>query len=68
MNIVYIGTPGILKKKKESDRYIRIYEYANKSKLRFASEVADLSDVEDSDVQFAEMFFSKVFLLNLDSQ
>lgn len=68
MNIVYIGTPEILKKKKESDRYIRIYEYANKSKLRFASEVADLSDVEDSDVQFAEMFFSKVFLLNLDSQ
>lgn len=60
--LICIVDADLIRRKRESDHYIRIYENGGKKKLHFASEVKELSDVDNSDVDFAEIFFSKAFL------
>lgn len=61
-DLVCIVDAELVRRKRESDHYIRIYENVSKKKLSFASEVKEFSDIGNSDVDFAEIFFSKAIL------
>ncbi len=61
MDIEFINDPDRIIKKENYKRYIKIYENSNK-KLRFASGVDELEDIDSSVGGFAEAFFSKVFI------
>lgn len=59
-DIRFIGTPEILEKKENNDRYIKIYSKIPAQKHLLASEVAELKDVDDKEIWFAEMFFGDI--------
>ncbi len=69
-DIKYVGTPEVIaERKKPREKYKRIYanDY-NTTSLKFASEELELSDITEEEMRFAEMFFSKAFLLDLNSE
>ena len=57
-DLEYVGSDEIFNRRIETGRYIRIYKPITDDKnYRFSSNVVELSDVDDSEVSFAEMFF-----------
>lgn len=63
--IEVIDDPDIILKKRTSNRAIKLYETIEmENDLEFASDVLELSDVdEDDDIKFAKLFFNEVNLM-----
>lgn len=66
-DVEFIATAEDLRKKLNSDRYIHIYENIKENDKRyFASNIRELSVDYDEKFLIAEMFFSKVLLIDMD--
>ena len=61
-DIEFIDDPELLDRKKNSDKYIKIYRNVSDKGNMLASGAVDFSDVEDDDVRFAERFFGDVVI------
>lgn len=59
-DIRFICNPELLEKKENNERYIKIYSKIPAKKHLLASEVAELADVDDKEIWFAEMFFGDI--------
>lgn len=63
-DIRFTGNPELLEKKENNDKYLKIYSNVPSKKHLLASEVAELEDVDDKEIKFAEMFFGDIELYN----
>ncbi len=64
MDIEFIGNSELFEKKESNERYIMIYSRIPAKNNMLASEVAELTDVDDKEIRFAEMFFGDIEVYN----